>query len=100
MWRCEDIKQVINFLVDARYVIRGGDVYLEEAGQWFQMTDNWYVKDFDPIPLWKRTEAEKQRLLEASRQQSLAFVENYWKRNGDNYYYSLVFSQAGAHSGK
>lgn len=100
VWRYEDIKRVINFLVDARYVIRGGDVYLEEAGQWFQMTDNWSVNDPDSR-LWRdRTEAEKQRILEASRNQSLAYVERYWKRNGDHYYYSIVASPVDAHWGK
>ncbi|HEU5376954.1 MAG TPA: Imm40 family immunity protein [Ktedonobacteraceae bacterium] len=100
IWKYEDIKKVINFLVDARYLITGGDVYLEEAGQFFQMPDNWYLKDSDPRPLYKRTELERKYLLEASREQSLAYVENYWRRNGDHYYYAIVFSEVNPDPGK
>lgn len=97
IWKYEDIKKVINFLVDAHYLITGGDVYIEESHQFYQMPDNWYIKDSDPRPLRERSETDRERILMASREQSLAYVENYWKRNGDNYFYSVVFSDADPH---
>lgn len=100
VWKYEDVKKVINFLIDEQYIILGGDVYTKVAGNLTLTYDNWYLKDPDPRPLHEHIKADKERVLEMSREQSLSYVENYWKRNGDNYYYSVVFDRVDSDSKK
>ncbi|EFH85318.1 hypothetical protein Krac_6509 [Ktedonobacter racemifer DSM 44963] len=47
---------------------------------------SWKLKD-----IFASSPIDKKRALEWSREQSLRYVDNYWKRNGDKYYYSVVF---------
>lgn len=96
LWKYEDIKNVINYLVDKQYIILGGDVYLEEPDQLYLTYDNWYLQkaqggSWKLKDIFASSPIDKKRALEWSREQSLRYVDNYWKRNGDKYYYSVVF---------
>lgn len=82
-WKYEDIIQMIAFYADNRFILLGGDVYKMDHSNISPTYDNWYYN------------LQKQQYVDdisISKDQAIAYIENYYKRNGDTYYYTLTVS--------
>lgn len=81
-WRWRDALTVINILIGKKIFVLGGDVYLRLNDKFEAIGDNWYVNKKNYIA----TELD----LSTSHKVSIEYIEAYVKRNGENYYFSIV----------
>ena len=81
-WNSQDAKVVINLLVKEGIFILGGDVYSCKHKKYHSTGDNWYVDISSYLP----TSEE----LEESKNKSIAFIQKYIERNGDNFLFTIV----------
>lgn len=83
-WRDEFIFNSLDFLKSKDYMILGGDVYQidEETGVIIPTGDNWYYnKNYNKSD------------VPASYQKAHEYINNYKKRNGSKYFYSLIYTK-------
>lgn len=79
-WKSEDIMKVIDFLIEKKYIILGGDVYLLNGKELEFTYDSWYIE-----------ESSSPSLVEESRKKAYEYINEYVKNNGQGYMYSVVF---------
>jgi len=83
-WSYEEVKKVIIFLADHDYAVPGGDVWKRENGEFISTYDSWY-HNRDKSVTWEK-------YVEQSKNISLTYIETYFQRNGEWYYYVPVTS--------
>jgi hypothetical protein len=80
-WQYEDAVKALDWYISHSYAILGGDVYRSE-GEYFIITyDSWYINQ-EKLP-WEQ-------YVQISRNKAFSYMETYFQRNGNNYYYTLV----------
>ena len=83
-WKKSDILNVLDYLENNNIAILGGDVYICSDKYLSRTYDSWYLNQ-DSLP-WED-------YIKKSHDITKSYIENYNKRNGDNYAYSLVIEQ-------
>ena len=74
-WEYKDVLKVIEYLYTKSVVILGGDVLLKKIDGYKFTGDNWSEDSGD---------------LEKSYQLTMQFINDYYRKRGDSYIYSLV----------
>jgi len=82
VWKWRDVLIVINILISNRILVLGGDVYSPEKNGFRPTDDNWHVNRIGLIP----TDTE----LQHAQALSSNYIKSYVKKNGENYYFSIV----------
>ena len=82
-WKWKDIHYVIQLLVENECAILGGDVYLLKDNKKIITYDNWYI-DKEAGTSWLE-------YVNKSKKVTMEYIDNYHK-NGDNYCYSIIYS--------
>jgi hypothetical protein len=82
VWTWRDALSVINILTGNRILVLGGDVYFPEQDRFRPTYDNWDVNRNGLIP----TDTD----LQHAQALSSNFIEAYVKKNGENFYFSIV----------
>ena len=78
-WKYKDVLEVIEVLKQNSYCILGGDILNSKLEYTY---DNWYFKEYDNM-------SYAQSVLESANQ-TIDYIDRYYKRNGNSYYYILV----------
>ena len=81
-WKWKDIKQVIDFLVEKKYAILGGDVYLLNNDQKIQTYDSWYID--------RETGISWLDYVKKGKNVTVDYINQYYVSNGDSYCYSII----------
>ncbi len=82
VWTWRDALMVINILTSNRILVLGGDVYSPIKDGFRPTYDNWYGNRNGLIP----TDTD----LQHSQSLSSDYIKAYVKKNGENYYFSIV----------
>jgi len=85
-WNYEDAIKAIHAFVDAQYAILGGDVYRKEHETLVPTFDSWYLNQ--QTLTWEE-------YVDESRKAALSYIEMYYRRNGEMYYYAPVAAEKG-----
>ncbi|WP_047982135.1 Imm40 family immunity protein [Ornithinibacillus contaminans] len=83
-WKINDVKAVIECLIENGYAILGGDVYSLEKGNFVPTYDSWFLNKDEQIPWDNFTVKSKEKALE--------YIDNY-EKNGHEYFFVLVYSR-------
>jgi hypothetical protein len=79
-WRYENVFDVIDILIQNKYSILGGDVYIIKGNEIESTYDNWYIE---------KSETDNQEAyLIKSRDKAISYIKNY---NSNNNNPSIVF---------
>ncbi|WP_404447374.1 immunity 40 family protein [Sutcliffiella horikoshii] len=84
-WKWEDVHIVIDYLVENKYAILGGDVYLLQGDEKIVTYDSWYL-DRDTGTSWLD-------YVIKSKETADEYINSYHMKNGDNYCYSIIYSK-------
>ena len=84
-WNWENAIKVIEFLCAFNYVILGGDVYRAVDDKFEVTYDSWYVN--------KNVKQSRERFIEETKNRAISYIKQYYERNGENFYYSIVFDK-------
>jgi hypothetical protein len=87
-WDKNDAIAAISFLCNSGYIILGGDVYVMDNGCLQYTYDNWF---FEPRAL-KDHQNIHNYLIQKSKDKAIHYVNQYYKMNGDKFYYTVVFA--------
>lgn len=84
-WDWKNAIKVIEFLCAFNYAILGGDVY-RVADDKFEVTyDSWYIN--------KNVQQSREIFIEETKNKAISYIKQYHERNGENFYYSIVFEK-------
>ncbi len=82
VWTWRDALSVINILTSNRILVLGGDVYSPVKDRFRPTYDNWHINRNCLIPT--DTDLQHAQALSAN------YIEAFVKKNGENYYFSIV----------
>lgn len=82
-WHYEEVKRVIRYLTEQNYAILGGEVYGEKDGESIFRGDNWYLNRKPLTTPW-------QEYVKQSSEKAHAYIDFFYERNGEGYYYVLT----------
>lgn len=85
-WRYKEVIKAIDWYAAHDYAILGEDILREENGQFVYTYDNWYLN---------QGKLDWTKYVEESKQKTLSYINNYYQRNGDDYYYVLTVAPKG-----
>lgn len=85
-WDSDNAIKVIELLNKNNYAILGGDVYKMVNGNLDSTYDSWYFN--------KNETKSNQEFLQLSSNRAIMYINKYNDINGQNYYYSIVFTES------
>lgn len=84
-WDWENAIMFIDNLCKNKNAILGGDVYRLTSDNLEPTYDSWYLNKDD-----KKSDEE---FIRESKKRAVAYINEYHDRNGDDFYYSVVFDK-------
>lgn len=84
-WDWQDAIRVSEFLCRHNCAILGGDVYRLINGVLESTYDSWYIN--------KDGTKSTGKFIEEARDRAVSYINQYHDRNGDDFYYSIVFDK-------
>jgi hypothetical protein len=86
VWNRENALEVVEFFSTSDYAILGGDVYVMSGSNMKSTSDSWFVDENDVS--WDE-------YVNMARNKANVYINQYNNNNGDNFYYSIIFSDKG-----
>ncbi|WP_045574929.1 Imm40 family immunity protein [Desulfosporosinus sp. I2] len=84
-WDWQNAIRIVGFLCECNCAVLGGDVYKMTNYELNSTYDSWYINK-DETKTWSEYVAE-------SKDKAVSYLNQYHDRNGDEFYYSVVFKE-------